>query len=459
MTNTDKQSRYLEYLPAIFSEDPFLGEFLLPFEHVLTEFEELLSDIDRYFSSELAPLDFLTLLARWVALSLSEDWDEPKKRQLVGQAVKLYGLRGTTEGLIRYLKIYNERITPEIREERWPGGMQIGVSSQIGGFTPDRPVGKFSVIRRSPIVRYDYYIVEPMPKQKIPGDASEEQPRQRSFYYRADRVKSVSITDDVGQESVSLEFVDGRKSTHQQARVFRRDGLTADRYIFEKEERAIPQAEAGPDQTVTTETVTLDASQSHPFESEYISKYIWRIMESDVENGMTDRFFYRGDTILIDEVELPYCFIVDMRVPTGYPLLFQIDLTAACEEEKTESQFEQGATECLKRELKQELSKRGINGDGEWKEHVWGWTIGSEEKRCLAVRRGHIINIHESLANTAFMDATNKENILTTKSIVEEVKPAHTQYYLKLTQEEHEFLPQPMQMNLSSTIAWDTIIG
>ena len=122
------RSNYLQYLPAIYHEDPFVGQFLLPFEQVLTGFQLLLSQIDSYFAPAHTDPDFLPWLATWVALVLDEEWDEAKRRQLIAEAVQLYRWRGTVKGLKRYLEIYTG-LVPDIRECCWPGGMQIGVAS------------------------------------------------------------------------------------------------------------------------------------------------------------------------------------------------------------------------------------------------------------------------------------------------------------------------------------------
>ena len=133
--NGPKKSSYLDYLPSIHHDDPFLGEFLVPFEQVMTGFGDLLSGIDTYFAPALTNEEFLPWLANWVALTLDKDWDESKRRRLISEAVQLYRRRGTVSGMKRYLEIY-AGLAPEIREWRWPGGMQIGVSSRIGGIAP-----------------------------------------------------------------------------------------------------------------------------------------------------------------------------------------------------------------------------------------------------------------------------------------------------------------------------------
>lgn len=287
------KSRYLDYLPAIYQEDPFLGQFLVPFDDVLAGFEDLLSDIDRYFAPALTDSEFLPWLANWVALVLDEEWDDAKRRQLIGEAVELYRGRGTRYGLERYLEIYTERV-PEIREWRWPGGMQIGVASRIGGPPPDDvdaplriPPPPSSpgdetrarithVVRQEPVY-HNYYVVT--------LEAAEGEGSPHQLYYRADQVEKVEVGDGyVGiwrfpPGGGPAELID-----HESATVTRRDGLIDDRYAL---------------------SVNTD--------------------------GRRIEYSYEGDTWLIDEAqeERPYHFIVDVRVPAEDVESVQIDKVRA----------------------------------------------------------------------------------------------------------------------------------
>ncbi len=270
-----KKSRYLQYLPAIFQEDSFLGKFLSPFEEVLTGFGDLLSDIDDYFAPALTDPDFLPWLANWLALVLDEDWDEEKRRRLIGEAVELYRRRGTVKGLKRYLEIY-AGLVPEIRECRWPGGMQIGVASRIGGIIPDNIslASIKAVTRVQPLIYHDYYVVDTVAPASYPEepeciDMPEVQPLQ--LYYCTSLVKKVETGMEVDDEGIEqphvdiLLYSDSVPKRYKPATVTRRDGLVDDRYILK-----------------------ID-------------------IETEVE--------YIGDTFLVDEEELPYCFVVDVRVP------------------------------------------------------------------------------------------------------------------------------------------------
>lgn len=190
-------SSYLQYLPAIFSQEfasqpsPFLGRFLLAFEQVLTGaegfvqtpgqpesippyrqagLETLLEDIDRLFnpltvraiatisaglSQPLGETDvdrikridqlekeFLRWLAGWVALSLRADWTPEQQRQFIAKIVPLYRRRGTKENLVKLLKIYaGEDSDPQVTEPvdtPFQIGVhsQLGVDTQIGGAIP-----------------------------------------------------------------------------------------------------------------------------------------------------------------------------------------------------------------------------------------------------------------------------------------------------------------------------------
>jgi phage tail-like protein len=143
-------SSLLEYLPAVFQEDRpsaapnFLGRFLLAFEHVLLGLgdaalpglEETIAGLYRYFEpgatlaeGERAPKEFLDWLAGWVAVTLREDWDEVRRRDLIARAAPLYRMRGTRRGVEEFLRIYT-RLGVSIDEFRT--ALQVGEHSTIG---------------------------------------------------------------------------------------------------------------------------------------------------------------------------------------------------------------------------------------------------------------------------------------------------------------------------------------
>ena len=111
-------SSYLDYLPALFRQEPFLGQFLLAFETMLSGtgagqagLETSIGHIADYLDPATTGADFLPWLAGWVTLSLRADWDEQTQRGFIQQIVPLYRLRGTRAGLLRMLTLYTgERV-------------------------------------------------------------------------------------------------------------------------------------------------------------------------------------------------------------------------------------------------------------------------------------------------------------------------------------------------------------
>jgi phage tail protein domain len=141
-------SSYLQYLPAIFSDDPFLGRFLLAFEHILTGckldscrgLEETITDMAALFDPLQTPVEFLDWLAGWTALNLRGDWSEAQRRSFLSQIIPLYRWRGTKRGMVDLLKIYTG-LEPTIREAEgavFQIGVNatIGLNTQIGGTAP-----------------------------------------------------------------------------------------------------------------------------------------------------------------------------------------------------------------------------------------------------------------------------------------------------------------------------------
>jgi phage tail-like protein len=98
---------YLAHLPPIYLENEQCGDFLLRFLSLFESFfgsvEEEITDLAILFDPFATPKQFLPWLASWLALELDENWDEERQRQTIAEAFRLYGLRGTVEGLRRAL--------------------------------------------------------------------------------------------------------------------------------------------------------------------------------------------------------------------------------------------------------------------------------------------------------------------------------------------------------------------
>lgn len=111
----EQRSRYLDYLPPIYEEHPFLGQFLLAFEAMFAPIEQMVDNFDLYLDPCTAPEFFLDQLAAWIGLTLDEKWPSEQRRALLAEAAELYRRRGTRWSLSRHLEIY-AGVTPEITE-------------------------------------------------------------------------------------------------------------------------------------------------------------------------------------------------------------------------------------------------------------------------------------------------------------------------------------------------------
>ena len=123
------RSSYLKYLPAIYSDNDFMGRFLMIFEHVLGPIESILDNLSYYFDPGTIPQELLPWLASWVNLVLDDTWPLERRRELVKSAVALYQLRGTRRGVKEYIQAYTG-VEPTIDEDF--AGLILGESAQLG---------------------------------------------------------------------------------------------------------------------------------------------------------------------------------------------------------------------------------------------------------------------------------------------------------------------------------------
>ena len=129
------ESSYLEYLPGLYRDDEFMGQFLLIFESIMKPLERTVSDLALYFDPMVTPEPLLNWMAYWVDLALDPTWPIERRRELVKSAAELYRWRGTKRGLAEYLRIYTGSI-PEISEYipgmRLDHETKLGINTQLG---------------------------------------------------------------------------------------------------------------------------------------------------------------------------------------------------------------------------------------------------------------------------------------------------------------------------------------
>lgn len=110
------RSTWLQYLPAIYGEDEFLGRYLLIFESILSPIVWMIDNFDLFLTPEIAPQEWLAWMASWFDILLLPDLPMERQREIVRQIGWLFLRRGTRAGLQRLLELYFG-VTPEIVED------------------------------------------------------------------------------------------------------------------------------------------------------------------------------------------------------------------------------------------------------------------------------------------------------------------------------------------------------
>lgn len=94
-----------EMLPALYADDDFAQRFTAGLDTVLAPVFATLDNLPAYFQPHVAPADFLTWLAGWVAVEADPAWPEEVRRSVVERAVELHRWRGTRRGLQERLRL------------------------------------------------------------------------------------------------------------------------------------------------------------------------------------------------------------------------------------------------------------------------------------------------------------------------------------------------------------------
>ena len=126
---------YLQYLPAVYQEDPesrdFLARFLSIFQTSFDALDARINELWRLFDPMSVPAPYLRWLAGWLALPVSPDWDEAKTREVLERAFADSRRRGTPAGLERSIADYagvEANVVEHFRVRRW---VQLGIDTQL----------------------------------------------------------------------------------------------------------------------------------------------------------------------------------------------------------------------------------------------------------------------------------------------------------------------------------------
>jgi phage tail-like protein len=130
----EPRSTSARFLPGAYSAEAQSADFLARFLGLYDELRRtMLAPIDALpalydpMAAEAAPAgapgaDFLDWLAAWIGIALDRSWSVERRRRLVRDAPALYRIRGTVEGLKRFVQVYTgiaPRIVEHFRLRRW----------------------------------------------------------------------------------------------------------------------------------------------------------------------------------------------------------------------------------------------------------------------------------------------------------------------------------------------------
>lgn len=102
---------YLKYLPTVFAQDEesrwFLERYLSIAQTEWEDIERRVRESARLFDPEAVPGGAaLKYLASWYAVNLEGEWSDEQNRRLLSGAQRLFGRRGTLDGLRTWLRVY-----------------------------------------------------------------------------------------------------------------------------------------------------------------------------------------------------------------------------------------------------------------------------------------------------------------------------------------------------------------
>lgn len=105
----------LGMLPGIYLEDDLACRLVAAFDDALAPVFLALDNLPAYLDPELAPVDFLRWLGRWVAAVDGAELPETRRRALVAGAVALHAKRGTAAALAELVELVTGQ-APDIEE-------------------------------------------------------------------------------------------------------------------------------------------------------------------------------------------------------------------------------------------------------------------------------------------------------------------------------------------------------
>ncbi len=125
------ESRYVQYLPGIYSDSDFLKRYLLIMESILAPHEWGIDSFEQFYNPLLTTPDWLQWIGEWFDILIHPEIPVERQRAVIKELGMLFRRRGTRYGLERLLQLYFD-VTPVITEHDTPPST----------FTVKLPLGK-----------------------------------------------------------------------------------------------------------------------------------------------------------------------------------------------------------------------------------------------------------------------------------------------------------------------------
>ncbi len=101
---------WLDYLPEVYRDNPqsaaFTEQFLAVFQSLYTDLTEDIRSVAAHFDPDVVGGGYLEWLSTWLGVEDGYLWPEEKLRQLVGQGVSLYRMRGTKGYVMELVRLF-----------------------------------------------------------------------------------------------------------------------------------------------------------------------------------------------------------------------------------------------------------------------------------------------------------------------------------------------------------------
>lgn len=110
-------SNWMQYLPSVYSDDAFMGRFLLIFESLFAPLEWIVDNFAYYLDPRQTPAEWLQWFGRWADILVPGHLPRARQQAIVEEMGELFLARGTRKALSRHLElVFGQQ--PEILEPK-----------------------------------------------------------------------------------------------------------------------------------------------------------------------------------------------------------------------------------------------------------------------------------------------------------------------------------------------------